>query len=261
MARAQIVTEAELRAQLRQPELGAEVAVPSGATLTPSAQDFVATWQLRLVEPGPAAAGAEGQRHDWVRPISFPVVTTGDRPRCATCGTTVEHKPEHLTQLDPYQYAPKTEPRIRFRGRLDSLHAGFLLVGGTARRAGDEATADRLATLAAYCRELMSAEYHLRPAAPLSLDGLGEAALRRATHDPKASLGVDHLLPADTDPPLILELNWLRCQVREVELAALGVFPPGHCEAGDTIIAGLNRLSSAVYYVTLRVAAAGREAT
>jgi len=46
-----IVTEAELRDQLRRPSLGATVKVPAGARFTPSAQDFVRQWQLQLAYP------------------------------------------------------------------------------------------------------------------------------------------------------------------------------------------------------------------
>ena len=47
-----IVTESALREQLRRPQAGARVSVPAGASLSPSAQDFVAHWRLKVVEQG-----------------------------------------------------------------------------------------------------------------------------------------------------------------------------------------------------------------
>ena len=52
-----IVTEAELRDQLRRPTLGATIKVPAGARLTPSARDFVKQWQLNRVDPSEPEPG------------------------------------------------------------------------------------------------------------------------------------------------------------------------------------------------------------
>lgn len=41
-----IITESDLRAQLRRPAFGARVVVPDEARLSPSAQDFISQWQL-----------------------------------------------------------------------------------------------------------------------------------------------------------------------------------------------------------------------
>lgn len=253
-----IVTEEGLREQLRHPRQGASVSVPAGATLSPAARDFVAQWRLDIQEtnptdrPQPAHGAHTGT--SWNRPSAF-TFDPETRPVCTSCGSEVSDKPEGMTQLNACHLAPKTHPRIRLRGRLDSLQALTLVIAAKARDVGDRQTAARLDTLAAYLRELLAAEYQEREAAPLELDGLDAAAIRRATHDPRSTLGVDHLAPESTDPGTLLECNWLRTQVREVELVAVETFPDPHDPYGYSLVHALNRLSSAVYYVALAQAA------
>ena len=66
-----VVTEVDLRDQLRRPGLGDTVVVPVGARMSPSARDFINQWKLVVVEH---AAGARGTtQRDWDKPSSFPV--------------------------------------------------------------------------------------------------------------------------------------------------------------------------------------------
>jgi ethanolamine utilization cobalamin adenosyltransferase len=253
-----IITESDLRQQLRQPRRNARVTVPPGATFTPAAADFIRTWQLDVheeaVAPRPDRRGA---RAAWDRPGAFPVVLDGAAPTCVTCGMVVTAKPGHLTQLDAAHFALKTDPRIRLRGRLDTLQGLCLLAGSRALAAGERELAGHLDTLAAYCRELMSAEYHGRLPEPLELAGMDEDALRAASHDPSAAVGIAHVVPALEHPELLHWLNVLRCEVREAETAALDALPPEHHPGseGGAIAHALNRLSSAVYYLVVWFAA------
>jgi len=249
-----VVTESELRDQLRRPGHGDTVIVPEGARMSPSARDFVNQWNLVVVERAPVARVLA--RRDWDMPSSFPVTPT-DGPCCSTCGGHVVDKPSSLTQLNAHHYAPKTHPRIVLRGQIDSLHALILLVQSMARDAEANQARSCLGTLAAYCRELMSAEYNERPCAPLELDGAAEADVHHATHDPLTALGIDHLVINDTEPVLQHWLNVARTQARELEITALQTFVSPHHPYGASICHGLNRLSSAIYYVALRLKSGG----
>lgn len=254
-----IVTEAELRDQLRRPTIGAQVRVPAGARLSPSAADFVKQWQLVVREhehaaPGVPAEGADESRQ-WDTPARFPVSTGAEPARCTQCGTPVADKPDGLTQLNACHLTAKTHPRIRLRGRVDSLHALVLLAQSRARGLEAGWLADDLGTLAAYCRELTSAEYNERPVADLALEGRDADAIHRATHDPEAELGVAHLTIGDTSPELQHWLNLCRATSRELELVALDAFTSPHHPYGASICHALNRLSSAFYFLQLRLAA------
>ncbi len=256
-----IVTEAQLRDQIRQPQKGMSVRLPADARLSPSAQDFLKAWNMEvIIEGAPEAVPQGGEaapKPEWDKPGEFPVVLSGELPRCTTCGMPVKPKPEHMTQLDSRHFAPKTHPRIRFRGKMDTLHGLFLLVVAQARKAEQPKLADLLATLAAYCREISSAEYNQRAVAPLQLDGKSDDELRKITHTPKESLGIDHLVPGPQDSELLLWLNYVRTQVREAEIAALEAFTPyeGGQPQEPELARAVNRLSNAVYYLELALTA------
>jgi ethanolamine utilization cobalamin adenosyltransferase len=184
------------------------------------------------------------------------VVLEGALPTCATCGTPVRDKPSHLTQLDATTFAPKTDHRIRLRGRLDSLHALTLVTAARARADGWEDLGDHLDTLAAYCRELLAAEYHGRLPGPVAVAGLDEDTIHHASHHPEEAVGLAHLVPDASHPEVLHWLNLLRCQVREAEVLVLDAYPPGSGEVADALSHAVNRLSSAVYVLELRTAAA-----
>jgi ethanolamine utilization cobalamin adenosyltransferase len=265
-----IVTESDLREQLGTPRRGAVLRVPAGTRLTPAAEDLVRAWDLQLVPQAAASqaaasqaaaprAGVDGARSgaSWDRPGRFPVVLDGELPTCATCGSAVRDKPSHLTQLDAHRFAPKTDPRIRLRGRLDTLHALTLVVQARSRADGWDEIAEQLGTIAAFVRELLAAEYQGRPPGAIALAGLDEETIHRASHHPEEAVGLPHLVPDDTHPELLHWLNLLRCQVREAEVLVLDAYPPGSSgDVGAGLSRGVNRLSSAVYVLELQVAAA-----
>lgn len=254
------MTEAQLRERIRQPQTGMNVRVPARTRFTPAAQDFVKQWRLNVTwgEELPAAAPdaserlAADQQPAWDRAVEFPVKLEGALPTCSTCGMPVKSKPEHLTQLNADHFAPKNTPRIRLRGKLDTLHALVLLAGSQARAAQRPDLAAHLETLAAYCREIVSAEYNERAAAPLVLAGVDEETLHKATHHPDTAFGIAHILPDTQDAPLLLWLNYLRCAAREAEIAALDAFTDAENRVTQpSLVKAANRLSSAVYYLEL----------
>jgi ethanolamine utilization cobalamin adenosyltransferase len=254
-----IITEAELRDQLRVPQVGAQVNVPSGVRLSPSAADFVKQWQLVVVETGlpeprtelPVPNNTTGR--DWDKESSFPIAEVHDA-YCTQCGTAITDKPSWLTQLNAHHFVRKNHPRIRLRGRFDSLHSLVLLTASQARSLGVGWLADDLDSVAAYVRELLSGEYNERPVAEFSLADWDAEAIHDATHDPASVLGIDHLTISSVDPMLLHWLNLCRSTTRELEIAALDVFESPHHPYGASIAHGLNRLSSVFYFLQLRLA-------
>ena len=254
-----IVTEAELRDQLRTPTLGAQVVIPAGARLSPSAADFIKQWSLVAVDAPtarPAVTPAQpASGSDWDKASVFPVDFTGSIPTCTCCGMEVTKKASALTQLNAHHFASKTHPRIKLRGRVDSLHAKVLLIQRMAKEAGENALARDLGTVAAYCRELTSAEYNERLVAPLQLQTWSVDDIHRATHDPKGMLGIEHLTIGEDDTELQHWLNIVRTDAREIEILALETFPSPHHPFGESICHAFNRLSSIFYFLQLRMKA------
>ena len=240
-----VITEAELRELWRNGQ-GTLPSFPAGVRFSASAQDFLKSHGLTpKIDDSPAVDA----RSAWDKPGTFPVVLSGDLPRCAECGQPVRSKPDHMTQLDAATYAPKTAPRLKFRGRVDSLHAFVMLAAAVARRDRLVAMAAHLDTLAAYCREIMSAEYNARPVAALTMAGMDEAQLHAISHWPDHHLGIEHIVPGAADSEMLHWLNVVRTQAREVEVVALESFVPAD------LAHALNRLSSAVYVLELMLKA------
>ncbi len=250
------ITEAELR-ELWQNGRGKLPAFAPGTRFSAAAQDFLTTHKLEAkVQPQPAGSPPPpaGQPSSWDTPVVFPVALSGPLPVCSECGQRLPHKPEHMTQLDAGHFAPKTHPRLVLRGRIDSLHALAQLTAAAARRFELPELGQHLDTLAAYCRELMSAEYHQRPAAPLALLGKTEEELHQISHWPDRHLGIPHLTPGPQDHEMLHWLNMLRSQAREVEICALQAFPEASIDpagAGASLAKALNRLSAAIYVLAL----------
>ncbi len=246
-----VITESELREMWRDGK-NPLPAFPPGTTFTPAALDFLRAHGLeaRTAEPEalPSSASPTPPAAAWDKPGEFPVVLSGPLPACVECGQPLQHKPEHMTQLDAGHFAPKTDPRIKLRGQVDMLHALVMLVAAEAREKNLPQLASHLDTLAAYCREIQSADYNNRPVADLLLAGKTAEEIHAISHHPDQTLGIPHIVPGPTDPVILHWLNYLRTVARQVEILALEVYPPPDRE---DLAQALNRFSSGVYYLEL----------
>src|SRR3990172_5745324 len=159
-----VITEAELR-ELWRDGKNPLPPFPPGTRFSPAAQDFLKAHKLEIRFEAPLTSDlrpptSDPQHPAWDKPGTFPVVLTGPVPVCAVCGQPVTHKPDHMTQLDAGHFAAKTHPRVKLRGRLDTLHALVMLAAAEARRYQLPRLAAHLDSLAAHCREVQSAGYH-----------------------------------------------------------------------------------------------------
>ena len=164
-------------------------------------------------------------------------------------GGFVEGKPEHMTHLNAQVLVPKTHPRIRFRGAVDTLEAEILLC----QKAADRVLRQHLEEVLDLARNLIRWDVLEEPAQQTNLLGLSEQELRQHSHRPQDFYGVPHFMPQASDPELLLRLNKVRCAVRSAELAAAEAF----CGADGQVIRPdlmqtLNRMSSAVYILMIR---------
>lgn len=245
-----VITESELR-ELWRDGKNPLPPFPAGATFTPSALDFLKSHNLQPqfeTQSQPPGQAQPAGKPAWDRPGEFPVVLTGPIPVCIECGQPLRHKPEHMTQLDAGHFAPKTDPRIKLRGQVDMLHALVMLVAAEAREKNLPQLASHLDTLAAYCREIQSADYNNRPVADLLLAGKTAKEIHAISHHPDQYLGIPHLVPGPADPAILHWLNYLRAVARQVEILALEVYPP---PGREDLAQALNRFSSGVYYLEL----------
>jgi ethanolamine utilization cobalamin adenosyltransferase len=78
-----IVTEVEIRAQVKQPRPGIILSVPPGTRFTPGARDFINTWKVEVryeVSPSPDAIRVGDPRPRTMRYPEGAVMPTSHKP-------------------------------------------------------------------------------------------------------------------------------------------------------------------------------------
>ena len=162
-------------------------------------------------------------------------------------------KPEHMTSLIGNTLVPKNHPRIRLRGKLDSLQAQVVLIQCEIT---DKALGDKLQDILNCLRELTRCEVLDQPVEGDTLFGQSYGELQKQSHNPQKYFGVAVLhLPDHKFGRDYALLNTLRTAIRETELMAVDAFETeGGVSRGDIVLA-LNRLSSAVYVLMCQMIA------
>ena len=161
-------------------------------------------------------------------------------------GGFVEEKPEHMTHLNAEMLVPKTHPRIAFRGCMDSLEAELLLCQ-------KETSISQLGEILALARRILRCDVLEQPLPAQNLCGMTEEEIRSRSHRPQDYYGQPHFMPEAGDTPAILELNRVRCLVRQAELAAAHAFCDREGNPTRTdILQALNRMSSMLYLLMIQ---------
>jgi len=227
-----VITEGYLRKTYRV-SLPQCLELSAGQILTPAARDLLREQKVEIVRAPQSACESQ----------SAP----------GTAAPCCNNKPEQLTHLVGSQLVGKEHPRIALRGRLDSLQAEMLLLQWWAGHQGRTDLIEPLAELLDWARQILKAEVTGKPLAEKSLLGWSTAELREISHHPDRHFGIGHFLPEFHMGEWLLRLNSLRCQVREVELAAIKAFSEGEREPKRLdLLQALNRMSSAVYILMLK---------
>lgn len=164
-------------------------------------------------------------------------------------GGFAEEKPEHMTHLNAEYLVPKTHPRIRFRGAMDTLEAEVLLC----QLEGSRDLQQQLGEVLTLARNILRWEVLEEPVQEMPLLGLGQEQLRAHSHRPQDFYGIPHFMPQVSDGRVVLHLNKVRCAARSAELAAVEAFHDrdGRVTRPD-ILQALNRMSSALYILMIR---------
>lgn len=240
-----ILTDAELRANWPRSR-EKTYCVEAETVVTPSAMDFLREHGVTLCRRGPDVRPAAMSR--------TPVPVRNGRPVYIddATGEELPEKPEEMTHLRGNRLVPKTHPRIEFRGRLDSLMAQVMRAQLAADECGETRIAGELQELLEYARRILGAEVKEEPLPEIRLLGMSGGQLRDASHRVEETLGVPHPVPHYKMGRMCVELNLLRTQVREAELAAVRAFRKDGVLWRRDIVEGLNRMSSGVYVIFCR---------
>lgn len=218
--------EQAVRANIRNRDGKRVYYLGKGDQLTSAARDFLRRERIEIL-PGSQA-----------RP---------ERYRLLSGGYT-EEKPEHMTHLNGEVLVPKTHPRIRFRGKMDTLEAELILcqlVPGAPEGA--------LGEILDLSRKILRCDVLEEPLRQDILCGLTQAEQRERSHMPQDYYGQPHFMPQASDGPVIAGLNRARCFAREAELAAVEAFSDreGNLIRED-IPKALNRMSSMLYLLMIQ---------
>ena len=173
-----------------------------------------------------------------------------------------ESKQEYTTLLSAGMIVEKTDPRIDFRGHLDSLAALIVRVQVEAELQGQHALIEELEEVRTKVYEIFSCEATGKPCKELLLWGLEAEEIRVRSHHPDQYYGIGHIRPHYTMGASAAGLNELRTKIRETELSACRAFatPEGESSRPD-IVKVLNRLSSALYILTYQYLPKGYDKT
>jgi len=224
-----VLTEAEVRTGYFVKKQR-EFVVEPGTMVSGEARSFIEKNGLKLVE-GSLAAPAAG-------------------PAGASAA-----KPEHLTQLRGKELVAKNDARIAFRGLLDSTQAKILACAMKCQKYGCQPLYQAMVEAVELLRRAMAADVKNEPLGPWTFLGLTAAQLREHSHHPEQYYGVGHTLPCTRQGYAALEMNLLRTQARELELAFARAFIKGEKVSRPDLAELLNRLSSGFYILYCRAVA------
>ena len=221
-----LYTEDMVRMNIRNREGKRVFYLGKGDTLTPGARDWLTKERIQVLSA------------ELAKPEEYRLLN----------GAVFREKPEHMTHLRGDVLVPKTHPRIRFRGKMDSLEAELILCQLNCRMWMKE-----LGEILALARMLIRCDVLEEPVPEGKLCGLTEKELRQRSHRPQDFYGQTHFMPEYTDGPVVLWLNRCRTVAREAELAAAEAFTDenGNCTRVD-IQRALNRMSSMIYILMIQ---------
>lgn len=218
--------EQAVRANIRNQDGKRVYYLGKGDQLTSTARDFLRRERIEIL-PGSQA-----------RPERYRLLSGG----------YAEEKPEHMTHLNGEVLVLKTHPRIRFRGKMDTLEAELILcqlVPGAPEGA--------LGEILDLSRKILRCDVLEEPLRQDTLCGLTQDEQRGRSHMPQDYYGQPHFMPQASDGPVIAGLNRARCFAREAELAAVEAFSDreGNLLRED-IPKALNRMSSMLYLLMIQ---------
>lgn len=224
--------EQAVRANIRNRDGKRVYYLGKGDQLTSTARDFLRRERIEIL-PGSQA-----------RPERYRLLSGG----------YVEEKPEHMTHLNGEVLVLKTHPRIRFRGKMDTLEAELILCQRIP--GAPEGALGEILTLA---RKILRCDVLEEPLIWDTLCGLSEQEQRERSHMPQDYYGQPHFMPQASDGSVIAGLNRARCFAREAELAAVEAFSDreGNLLRED-IPKALNRMSSMLYLLMIQEKAKSR---
>lgn len=226
-----VITEIELRDEYKKAPF-TSFKLAEGCRLTPSAAQFLSERKIEITG---------GQQDQATNKTIKKQMNKNDKSGSGN------QKPEHMTHLRGTELVPKSHPVIRYRGKLDTFEAHLLSSILDAESAGFQELARDLQDLLDYSRQMMRAEVMNEPLAQIKIRGWSPQEIRERSHYVKKYYDINHFTPQPGHGRLMVQLNFLRTQARELELAAIDAFYSDMKVEREDILQALNRFSSLIY--------------
>lgn len=254
-----VLTEIDLRSNLKKTGPVTTYKVPSGTILTPAARSFLSENKIDIVFTDDEKSGQMVEKKDadkYSTPADDDKAVKKPRYLLVGVGASIDKKPEAYTHLHGNNLVPKYHSRIKLRGKIDSLEAHIILAQVKSNQYKMEDMTKDLEEVLALSRNILRAEVLSEPLEEFTLFGLKEQEIREISHNPKKTLGISHFMPSHDMGDMMAHLNLVRTQVRETEIAAVeAFFHPIDGLQREDIIKALNRMSSALYVMMCRLKA------
>lgn len=242
-----VLTELELRNELRKMGPVRRFVVPPGTIITPAARSYLNENKIELVY-GETEAVSPPEEKVIQDDVAESKSVAKKKFELLCAGVGLDEKPEYFTHLSGNKLVPKTHPRIKLRGKIDSLEAQIIMAQTQIAKTGFYQIVSQLEEILTVVRNILRAEVLNEPLKEFELLGLSWSDIREISHHPKKFIGVDHVMPSCEMGEVMAYLNLIRTQIRECEIAACEAFYDEHegMERED-IVKAFNRLSSALY--------------
>ena len=221
---------------------GSEFCISEDTILTPMAKDYVYRMKIKLKT-------VENSKTQYIMSVENNFDNGNIRYIDYVNGTVYKKKPENMTHINSNKLVKKNHPRIKFRGKIDSLEAKIMEVEIIAEKNNLPNLICDLQEILDFVREILAAEVKETVFSINTLLGYTFEELRNVSHNPRENFGIDHPIPSYKMGEIAVAINTLRTLVRETELLSIEAFQGKH----NNIVEALNRLSSAIYILLLKL--------
>lgn len=237
---------------------GGEFCLQGEERLTPAATELLRSRNCRVIAASECPAVEEAAPEKPAEPVAAPAPAEPAPVAAPAAPVAPVAALSEGTYLDADTVVSKSHPRIFLRGKLDTLISATVFVQTQFDTAGKlpAVIKNGLSDINVWLWQLLQAEVSGEAMPAQALCGMAPEALRLVSQDPMKYLGQGHIVPDVALGPNVALLNWLRAQVREVEVAYVQVGMDR-----EDMLASLNALSTAVYVLMLLtvVAESGRD--
>lgn len=239
-----VITEAILRDEFKheKPEI---YYINEDSILSPAGKEYLSQHKVKTIKGNPPTKIVEQ-----VAKIQIANAKYIDN----FSGAGYTKKPEHMTQLIENRLVNKDNPRIIFRGKLDSLQSLIVLNQAfIAEKSGNQDILNDLDDILNICRNIMRAEVLEEVITTSKILGFTHSEIRTRSHNPQKFYNKEFMsLPSYKKGLTNALLNQIRSAIRECEIQAVIAYKEGLKYGRSDIIEELNRLSSALHIMMMK---------